>query len=239
VTKLCTLPLLAGEMPTVASSGRHRRPPRHRGRRASSCSRVVALPGRVEGDVVEVAELYSERPGRKPGLRATSGNPAPGPLLRPYASAVGCTASARQRARRMPDPCSREERRGCRCQPRRAPARMQTVEPQAREPRHGELDRERHAVECATNVADALLIRSGHRPAGSCQALDKQGNRVGLPVVGRQRQRRNREHPLERHHEPGPASRQNRQAWARLSSRSTTGAAPSTTCSQLSRASRV
>jgi pilus assembly protein CpaF len=71
VTKLCTLPLLAGEnvghafvLPTVASSvdivvhlateGDGRRRVRE----------IVALPGRVEGDVVEVADLYTTRHGR-------------------------------------------------------------------------------------------------------------------------------------------------------------------------------
>jgi pilus assembly protein CpaF len=68
VTKLCTLPLLAGEnvshafvVPTVASSidlvvhlvkdGAGRRRVRE----------VVALPGRTEGDVVEIAQLYATR----------------------------------------------------------------------------------------------------------------------------------------------------------------------------------
>ncbi len=71
VTKLCTLPLLAGEnvghafvVPTVASSvdlvihaetdpsGRRR------------VREVVALPGRVEGDVVEVADVFVTRGDR-------------------------------------------------------------------------------------------------------------------------------------------------------------------------------
>jgi pilus assembly protein CpaF len=71
VTKLCTLPLLAGEnvghafvLPTVASSvdivvhlatesdGRRR------------VREIVALPGRVEGDVVEVADVFTTRNGR-------------------------------------------------------------------------------------------------------------------------------------------------------------------------------
>jgi pilus assembly protein CpaF len=71
VTKLCTLPLLAGEnvghtfvVPTVASSvdlvvhlskdgSGHRR-----------VREIVALPGRVEGDVVETADLFVTREGR-------------------------------------------------------------------------------------------------------------------------------------------------------------------------------
>jgi pilus assembly protein CpaF len=71
VTKLCTLPLLAGEnvthsfvTPTVASSvdlvvhisrggdGRRR------------IGEVVAVPGRVEGDVVETADVFTTRDGR-------------------------------------------------------------------------------------------------------------------------------------------------------------------------------
>jgi pilus assembly protein CpaF len=68
VTKLCTLPLLAGEnvshafvVPTVAASvdivvhltkdGRGRR----------RVTEIVALPGRTEGDVVEVAQLFRTR----------------------------------------------------------------------------------------------------------------------------------------------------------------------------------
>lgn len=71
ITKMCTLPLLAGEnvssrfvVPTVAASidlvvqvgldaG---------GRR--SVREIVAIPGRVEGDVVEVADLFVSRGGR-------------------------------------------------------------------------------------------------------------------------------------------------------------------------------
>jgi pilus assembly protein CpaF len=71
VTKLCTLPLLAGEnvttsfvVPTVAASvdivvhvvtdARGRRRVRE----------IVGVPGRVEGDVVEVAGLFADRDGR-------------------------------------------------------------------------------------------------------------------------------------------------------------------------------
>ncbi|GAC1329154.1 MAG: ATPase, T2SS/T4P/T4SS family [Mycobacteriales bacterium] len=70
VTKLCTLPLLAGEnvghafvVPTVASSidlvvhvatdaEGHRR-----------VREIVGVPGRVEGDVVETAQIYADRDG--------------------------------------------------------------------------------------------------------------------------------------------------------------------------------
>jgi pilus assembly protein CpaF len=71
VTKLCTLPLLAGEnvshafvVPTVASSvdlvmhlardvtGRRR------------VTEILAVPGRVEGDVVETADVFVTRDGR-------------------------------------------------------------------------------------------------------------------------------------------------------------------------------
>lgn len=71
VTKLCTLPLLAGEnvshafvVPTVAASvdvvvhlARDRRG--HR-----KVREIVAVPGRVEGDVVETADLFTTRAGR-------------------------------------------------------------------------------------------------------------------------------------------------------------------------------
>jgi pilus assembly protein CpaF len=69
VTKLCTLPLLAGEnvsagfvVPTVASSvdvvvhvARD-----HQGKRR--VREIVALPGRAEGSVVEIADLFVDRP---------------------------------------------------------------------------------------------------------------------------------------------------------------------------------
>jgi pilus assembly protein CpaF len=71
VTKLCALPLLAGEnvshafvVPTVAASvdlvvhlARD-----ERGRR--KVREIVAVPGRVEGDVVETADLFTTRSGR-------------------------------------------------------------------------------------------------------------------------------------------------------------------------------
>jgi pilus assembly protein CpaF len=69
VTKLCTLPLLAGEnvsagfvVPTVASSvdvvvhvARD-----HQGKRR--VREIVALPGRAEGSVIEIADLFVDRP---------------------------------------------------------------------------------------------------------------------------------------------------------------------------------
>ncbi|RJK96372.1 CpaF family protein [Vallicoccus soli] len=68
VTKMCTLPLLAGEnvghgfvVPTVASCIDvvvHVATDREGRRRVRE---VVAVPGRVEGDVVEVADLFVER----------------------------------------------------------------------------------------------------------------------------------------------------------------------------------
>ena len=82
VTKLCTLPLLAGEnvghafvVPTVAScvdlvlhiatepDGQRR------------VREIVALPGRVEGDVIEVADVFTSRAGRL--LRAEGYPPHP------------------------------------------------------------------------------------------------------------------------------------------------------------------
>jgi pilus assembly protein CpaF len=71
VTKLCTLPLLAGEnvshsfvVPTVASSVDL---VVHLARDAKGRRRVreiVAVPGRVEGDIVETADVFAGRDGR-------------------------------------------------------------------------------------------------------------------------------------------------------------------------------
>ncbi|MFL6136738.1 MAG: CpaF family protein [Frankiaceae bacterium] len=71
VTKLCTLPLLAGEnvthsfvVPTVAASVDL---VLHIGRDAAGKRRlreVVAVPGRVEGDVVETADIFTTRADR-------------------------------------------------------------------------------------------------------------------------------------------------------------------------------
>jgi pilus assembly protein CpaF len=70
VTKMCTLPLLAGEnvghafvVPTVASSIDivvHVRTDPDGCRRVTE---IVAVPGRVEGDAVEVADLFTSRDG--------------------------------------------------------------------------------------------------------------------------------------------------------------------------------
>lgn len=71
VTKLCTLPLLAGEnispgfvIPTVASSVDLVVHVRKDAAGARRVSEIVALPGRVEGDVVEVAQLFATVRGR-------------------------------------------------------------------------------------------------------------------------------------------------------------------------------
>lgn len=79
VTKMCTLPLLAGEnvsakfvVPTVASSIDivvHAALERD-GRR--TVREVTAVPGRVEGDVVEIADLFVRRDGE---LRRADGFP--------------------------------------------------------------------------------------------------------------------------------------------------------------------
>jgi pilus assembly protein CpaF len=71
VTKMCTLPLLAGEnvshafvVPTVAGCIDlvvHVATDRD-GRRV--VREVLAVPGRVEGDVVETADLFTTRAGR-------------------------------------------------------------------------------------------------------------------------------------------------------------------------------
>jgi pilus assembly protein CpaF len=79
VTKMCTLPLLAGEnigsrfvVPTVAASIDlvvHTALERDGVRRVRE---IAAVPGRVEGDVVEVAELFVQRDGV---LRRADGYP--------------------------------------------------------------------------------------------------------------------------------------------------------------------
>jgi pilus assembly protein CpaF len=71
IVKMCTLPLLAGEnvgsrfvVPTVASSVDivvHQAIDRDGVRRVHE---IVAVPGRVEGDVVEIADLFVTRDGR-------------------------------------------------------------------------------------------------------------------------------------------------------------------------------
>ena len=71
VTKMCTLPLLAGEnvgsrfvVPTVAGSIDiviHIALERDGVRRVRE---IVAVPGRVEGDVIEVADIFTSRGGR-------------------------------------------------------------------------------------------------------------------------------------------------------------------------------
>lgn len=71
ITKLCTLPLLAGEnvghafvVPTVAASVDivvHTATDRHGHRRIRE---IVGVPGRVEGDVVEVTDLFATRSDR-------------------------------------------------------------------------------------------------------------------------------------------------------------------------------
>jgi len=71
VTKMCTLPLLAGEnvgsrfvVPTVAGSIDiviHIALERDGVRRVRE---IVAVPGRVEGDIIEVADIFTSRDGR-------------------------------------------------------------------------------------------------------------------------------------------------------------------------------
>lgn len=68
VTKLCTLPLLAGEnvthgfvVPTVATSVDLVVQIARDGRGHRRVREIVALPGRAEGDVVEIAELFTTR----------------------------------------------------------------------------------------------------------------------------------------------------------------------------------
>src|SRR4051794_30936384 len=102
VTKLCTLPLLAGEnvthsfvVPTVAASVDI---VVHTARDAAGRRRIheiVAVPGRVEGDIVETADLFVTRGERlvradgwppHPGRFVTAGLDLPA-LLRPAGAA--------------------------------------------------------------------------------------------------------------------------------------------------------
>ena len=81
IVKMCTLPLLAGEnvgsrfvVPTVASSVDivvHQAIDRDGVRRVHE---IVGVPGRIEGDVVEIADLFVTRAGR---LTRADGYPAP------------------------------------------------------------------------------------------------------------------------------------------------------------------
>ncbi len=68
VTKMCTLPLLAGEnvghafvVPTVASSVDLVVHAETDGAGSRRVREIVAVPGRVEGSVVEVADLFVTR----------------------------------------------------------------------------------------------------------------------------------------------------------------------------------
>jgi pilus assembly protein CpaF len=70
ITKMCTLPLLAGEnvsprfvVPTVASSVDLVVHIALEGDGARRVREIVAVPGRVEGDVVEVADIFTTRAG--------------------------------------------------------------------------------------------------------------------------------------------------------------------------------
>ena len=71
ITKLCTLPLLAGEnvshtfvVPTVASSVDLVVHITRDGDGTRRVREIVAVPGRVEGDVIETADLFVVRDGR-------------------------------------------------------------------------------------------------------------------------------------------------------------------------------
>jgi pilus assembly protein CpaF len=71
ITKLCTLPLLAGEnvshgfvVPTVASSIDIVIHVERDGQGHRRVGEIVAVPGRVEGDVVETADLFVTRGDR-------------------------------------------------------------------------------------------------------------------------------------------------------------------------------
>ena len=71
ITKLCTLPLLAGEnvttsfvVPTVAASVDLVIHTATDGAGARRIDEIAAVPGRVEGDVVEIADLFDLRDGQ-------------------------------------------------------------------------------------------------------------------------------------------------------------------------------
>jgi pilus assembly protein CpaF len=71
ITKMCTLPLLAGEnvthafvVPTVANSVDVVVHIARDGQGRRIVSEIVGVPGRVEGDVIEVADLFVTRGGR-------------------------------------------------------------------------------------------------------------------------------------------------------------------------------
>lgn len=114
VTKMCTLPLLAGEnvghafvVPTVAASidlvvhaatdaeGRRR------------VTEIVAVPGRVEGDVVETAQIFTTRGGNWSAPTATHRTRTAS--VRPGSTWPTCSAS---RSQRGPVPRPRAARSG-------------------------------------------------------------------------------------------------------------------------------
>ena len=71
LTKACTLPLLAGEnisarfvVPTVAVVDRPRRPPRVDHRGARRVTEIVAVPGRIEQDIIETEPVFELRDGQ-------------------------------------------------------------------------------------------------------------------------------------------------------------------------------
>ena len=71
VTKMCTLPLLAGEnvgakfvVPTVAGSIDLVVHAALEGDGSRRVREIVALPGRVENDVVETSDIFTTRDGR-------------------------------------------------------------------------------------------------------------------------------------------------------------------------------
>jgi pilus assembly protein CpaF len=87
ITKLCTLPLLAGEnvshafvVPTVASSIDLVAHIERDGQGHRRVGEIVGVPGRVEGDVVETADLFVTRDDRL--VRAEGWPPHPERFLR-------------------------------------------------------------------------------------------------------------------------------------------------------------
>ena len=82
----------------------------------------------------------------------------------------------------------------------------EAVQPERGPPRRRQLDRQRHTVEPLADRGDPVAYRRIGRPADR-RPVHEQGDRLRPGAAG-QRQWRDREHPLERHHQPGPAGHQ-------------------------------
>ena len=86
------------------------------------------------------------------------------------------------------------------------------VQAERRDAGGGQLDRQRHAVKTPADGRDPGGIRLRQRAPGRGGAGQEQLHRVTrAAVAGRDAQARHREHPLERHQQPGAAGDQHRQ----------------------------